>query len=274
MGTVGRLNEPRRFLESLSVQNHEDLELIVIDQNPDDRLVPVLAAYRENFPVVHLRSERGLSRARNAGLKRVTGDIVAFPDDDCWYPPDLLERVARWFATNPEWAGLTGRSVDDKGRTSMGRWMANSGEVSRFDVWRKAISFSIFLRKAVVDRVYLFDDSLGLGAGTPWGSGEETDYVLRALDAGFRIYYEPTVWVHHHEPTQDYDAKRVSRAYSYARGMGRVLRKHRYPIWFVLYQWIRPLAGTLLSLLVGRSNKARYFWAVFQGRVLGWVAKQ
>ena len=42
-----------------------------------------------------LRSARGLSRARNAGLAHVEADLVAFPDDDCVYPPGLLERVAR-----------------------------------------------------------------------------------------------------------------------------------------------------------------------------------
>ena len=41
-----------------------------------------------------VESARGLSRARNAGLRMIAGDIVSFPDDDCWYPPDLLQRVA------------------------------------------------------------------------------------------------------------------------------------------------------------------------------------
>ncbi len=43
---------------------------------------------------MRLRSPRGLSRARNEALPRLEADVVAFPDDDCEYPDDLLERVA------------------------------------------------------------------------------------------------------------------------------------------------------------------------------------
>ena len=150
------------------------------------------------------------------------------------------------------------------------RWATNSGRITQWDVWRKGISYSIFLRQSVVNRVGNFEESLGAGAGTPWGSGEETDYLLRALDAGFRIYFDPAVHVHHPRPKKEYDAKRLSRAYHYGKGMGRVLRKHRYPIWFILYQWARPLGGMLVSLGVGRLRKARFHWAVLRGRIIGW----
>ena len=40
----------------------------------------------------------------------------------------------------------------------------------------------------VVEAVGAFDETLGPGAGTPWGSGEDTDYHLRILKAGFDLY--------------------------------------------------------------------------------------
>jgi len=104
------------------MQTYANFELIVVDQNDDDRLVPILKDYKEKFSILHLRSKKGLSRARNVGLRYVSGDIVAFPDDDCWYPPDLLERVANFFEEHPGVDGLTGRSVDENGESSSGRF--------------------------------------------------------------------------------------------------------------------------------------------------------
>src|SRR2546427_827401 len=91
--TLGRTGELARFLRELDQQTYRSFELIVVDQNPDQRLAPILAPYESRFPVFHVRSEKGLSRARNVGMRQIGGDVVAFPDDDCWYPPHLLEWV-------------------------------------------------------------------------------------------------------------------------------------------------------------------------------------
>lgn len=268
MATVGRTKEVKRFLEHLDRQTYHDFELIVVDQNPDDRLVPILEPYKGRFPILHLRSEKGLSRSRNVGLKHISGDIVAFPDDDCWYPPDLLERVVRFFQEHPNIDVLTGCSKDEEGNFSNARWDNSAGPITRFNVWRRGISYTIFLKKEVVKQVGGFDEMLGAGA---WGSGEETDYLLRALDIGFHLNYDPTLVVYHSNPTQRYDSKTVQRARLHAPGMGWLLRKHGYPFWFVVYYWLRPLGGTLLSLAEGNFGKARYYWETLKGRVYGWV---
>ena len=144
----------------------------------------------------HLRSQRGLSRARNVGLCALTGDVVAFPDDDCRYAPDLLERVARRFAGDQALDGLTGRAVDDDGATDPS-WEQNAAVLEPNNLWNRVISFTIFLRRALVERVGTFDERLGLGSGTLWSSGEEIEYVLRALRSGARVEYDPGLTVTH-----------------------------------------------------------------------------
>ena len=88
VATVGRTDELGRLLDSLAAQDYERLRVVVVDQNDDERLAPILAG--RALQLEHVRSVRGLSRARNAGLRLIEGDVVAFPDDDCTYPHGLL----------------------------------------------------------------------------------------------------------------------------------------------------------------------------------------
>jgi glycosyltransferase involved in cell wall biosynthesis len=270
LATINRSTEVARFLESLSLQEWQDLELLLVDQNPNDFLEKLITPFKAMLPITHLRSAPGLSRSRNIGLAHATGDVVAFPDDDCWYSPGLLKQVAGFLSANPDWDGITGRSIDETGCISAGRWDTTPGLLNRRNVWRRGISFTIFLRRNVVRKVGLFDESLGAGAGTRWGSGEETDYLIRAIDSGFRLWFEPTLQVYHPQPTPSYGASTLHRARSYGRGMGHVLRKHRYPLWDVAYHCLRPLGGATLSIFKGHWRKAYYHSTVALGRWEGW----
>ncbi|MBE9155756.1 glycosyltransferase family 2 protein [Nodosilinea sp. LEGE 06152] len=272
LATLGRTAEISTFLTSLDAQTYRDFELIVIDQNPDDRLVEVLAPYQDKFELQHLRSAKGLSLARNFGLKQISGELVAFPDDDCAYPSDLLAQVNQFFIDSPQHDGLTGRPA---GTAKI--WDAKEGLINPLNLWRRGISYTIFLRRAVIDSVGPFDETLGVGAGTPWGSGEESDYLLRAIQDGFALYYNPDLTVIHPvEVSQPVEVpspaqRDFTKTHAYAMGRGRLLRKHQFPIWFVIYNWLRPGLGLGVALLRGRGEDVRSYWATLQGRFQGWL---
>lgn len=269
MGTLGRTAEVGAFLASLQRQDHRDFELLIVDQNPDERLASLVAQYRQHFSIFRYRSAPGLSRARNVGLRYATGDVIAFPDDDCWYPDGLLSQVAKRLQAQPSLDGLTGRFVDGEGRAE-GRWLARSQSLNRFNVWRGAISFSIFLRRPLVERIGGFDEVLGVGAGTPWGAGEETDFLLRGMKAGGRIEYERDLVLHHPVKTADFGAAAIERQRRYEAGFGRVIRRSGFPAWY--FPWVcgRTLAGALLALARGRVAQARFKWHSLRARVRGW----
>lgn len=269
MATVGRKDEVESFLASLDSQTYRKFELIVVDQNLDDRLVPILNAYKDRFPLLHLRvSKRGASRARNMGLKHVGNDIVAFPDDDCCYPPCLLETVARFFASHPSIDGLTGRCIDEGGKPSAGRFEPKAGHVNKYNVWTCAIETTIFSRTKSLGGIF-FDETLGVGAGTLAGAGEGTDYLLQLLNRGASLYYDPDLTIVHPSPILSYDTKVMQRAYSYGCGMGYVLRKHRYPLRSKMKWLIRPFGGAALFTMFLKLPVARYHWNQFKGRLRG-----
>jgi glycosyltransferase involved in cell wall biosynthesis len=267
LATVGRTLELGRFLMHLDRQSYRKFELIVVDQNSDNRLTPLITVYREHFPVIHCKSATGLSRARNIGLARAVGDILAFPDDDCWYPEDLLERVATLFSDNPGWDGITGRPID----RSFSRYHTVSGPVDKANVFRRSTSFTIFIRSRVAGKVGGFDESLGLGTESGRIAAEETDYLIRALSARYRIFYNADLFVFHQEPKVLYDDKFNKKALGYNLAFGYLLRKHRYSVRYVFKTWLRAAGGVLVSVLGFKWAKARYHYYVLRGRIAGWL---
>ncbi len=260
VATVGRVQELEHFLTALEFQTHQGFRLILVDQNPDDRLDPVVDA--TGLEVLHLRSDPGLSRARNVALDHLTADVVAFPDDDCAYEQGLLTHVAGLFAEDATLDGVTGRSVDRGGRSSPS-WKRDPAVLTDHNLWNRAISYTIFLRRAIVKQVGAFDERLGLGSGEPWASGEEIDYLIRAVRAGARIRYDPTLTVRHDESDED-------TSFRDGASIGYLLRKHRYSLGMRGRMVVRPAGGVLVSLAHRDRGRARSHAATLRGRLRGY----
>jgi GT2 family glycosyltransferase len=266
VATVGRTAELETLLASLQRQTYDGFRVLVADQNADDRLAELLAGRKPS--VVHLRAERGLARARNTALGAVEADVVGFPDDDCTYPADLLERVARTLEQRPELDGITGRTEDAHGRTAPG-WPKASRMLDREHVWHGGNSTTTFLRAGLVRRVGAFDEALGLGAGTPWASGEDTDYLVRALDLGARIEYDPSLVVIHDRRAEGDLAAAGARE---GAAVGYLLGKHRYPPRTLGRMLVRPLGGVVASLVRLDGGRARFHALTLRGRARGYLA--
>jgi GT2 family glycosyltransferase len=268
VATVDRTGDLEALLGSLEAQTYRRFRLLVVDQNADERVTELLAGHAD-LETVHLRSARGLSRARNLALPALTADLVAFPDDDCSYPADLLERVARRFAADPALDGLTGRAVAADG-SSDGSWKAEAALLDPHNLWNRVISFAIFLRRRVVERVGGFDERLGLGSQTLWSSGEEVDYVVRALRAGARIAYDPGVAVTH--ARKEYTPAGL-RAVGLRDGasVGWILRRHGYGAAPTARMLLRPVGGAGAALVHGDLARASFHAATLAGRVRGYL---
>jgi GT2 family glycosyltransferase len=263
VATVGRTEELATLLDSLEAQRYPHLRTIVVDQNEDDRVARLLQG--RQLDLRHLRSERGLSRARNAALREISADLVAFPDDDCAYPPGLLETVAARFAADAGLDGVTGRAEDGEGRSSAS-WKRDAVLLTRENLWNRANAATMFLRRELVERVGAFDERLGLGSGRRTSSGEETDYLVRAVSSGARIGYDPTLVVLHDVREDD-----ASIGLRDGASLGYLLRKHRYPPSTVARMLVRPAGGALVALWHLDVKRARYYAATLRGRVEGYV---
>lgn len=234
VATVDRCDEMRPLLRSLHSQAESGFELVVVDQNADDRLLPLLAELRQaGVAVQHLRqAQRHPNRARNVGARAARAPWLAFPDDDCWYDPDTLARAGVHLADAEALDGV------------VGHWVEMGAPAPRLDLqaWRafrggEASMITLFLRRDAFLRWGGFDERIG--PGTWFGGGEETDLMLRALTQGARWRFDAAVRVHH--PLTDQRPLSVAERLRRARGTGALYAKHRLPAWVVLRGLLAPL---------------------------------
>ncbi|GLQ53647.1 glycosyltransferase family 2 protein [Devosia nitrariae] len=269
--TLNRARQIGELLGCLERQTLKAAEIVIVDQSNDGATEMVVGTYSERLPVTYLRdTRRGLSRGRNLGLQHISGNIVAFPDDDCIYPEDTLERVDSAFSKDPALGFYTGMSITPAGVPSQGRWNARPHVIDRFNIWTSQTSYTTFYRATALENAGPFNEDLGVGSGTRWGAGEETELMLRALRSGAKGSYDPALKIMHPEPLEAFDQATLDRGRRYNRGFGRVMRMEKYPLWFVVYMSGRPLVGAAAALLKGRRDQARYRFIAFEQRLRGW----
>ncbi|MFB3915162.1 MAG: glycosyltransferase family 2 protein [Terriglobales bacterium] len=269
VATVGRTLELQRLLESVDRQTHRDFEVIVVDQNTDHRLIPLVAAFDGRFDIVRVTSAPGLSLARNRGLREVTGEVVSFPDDDCWYDHNVLKQVDDVFALNPGWHGVNGDAIDESGNLIL-PWRDRPGRLTRPKSWRRSLAYTYFLRTEVFRTIGGFDVMLGVGSPGPWQSGEDSDLMLRAIDAGHYVAYDPNIRVNHPRLFLSFNETTRLKRYGYALGDGRVLRKHPMPLWWIALFFGVPMGRILAGMAKLNYREMLFHWTTVLGRFRGW----
>lgn len=271
VATRGRVEELGALFDSLLAQQEPAIEVIVVDQNGDERLAPVMAQFQDRLTLRWRRSDvANANHARNLGLRMARGAIAAFPDDDCTYPPGVLARVLSAFDADPSLQILTGPAAAPEGGLGSGRWREEAGEITLENVWTSVIEFNLFIRRDTALALGGFDERLG--PGTPFGSAEGNDLVVRAIREGHRAFYDPRQQIVH--PDKRLTETAVARAALYGAGLGFVLRRHPVPGGVRRSFLIRPLGGALLSLARGNMLAARYYLATLRGRLRGMRAPE
>ena len=114
-------------------------------------------------------------------------------------------------------------------------------------------------------------ERLGLGSGTRWSSGEEIDFLVRALRVGARLEYDPSLVVTHPVKVPSPD-ELVALGRRDGGSLGYVLAANRYPAATVLRLLVRPLVASLAFAVLLDRTRARFQLATFGGRLRGLVA--
>jgi glycosyltransferase involved in cell wall biosynthesis len=272
ISTLGRSDVLERLFASLELQTCKDFEVVVIDQNADNRLAEIIRPDRWSFPLCYLQQPgRGLSRGRNIGWKAATGNLITFPDDDSWYPSWFLENAVGLLVKKRADI-VCGRAADGEGRSVNARFSPHAHAVNRRNVWTgQSESFSL-IKRDVLEAVGGFDEEIGIGANTPWQAAEGPDLIIRALGMGKVCCFDPDLYGYHDAFDITHpDAKMLRKVRAYGRGMGFVLRRHYQSPLCIIYWVMRSVFNVVRFFLLGEFGKSRIYLAMTLGRVEGWI---
>jgi glycosyltransferase involved in cell wall biosynthesis len=264
MATLGRKDEVDALLNSLVIQTYKCFELIIIDQNSDERVCDIYVKYKNCIDIIYIKSDKkGLSYNRNIGLEKCRGDIVAFLDDDCEYNYDTMERVAAFFISS-HYDFFTCNTKEKNSNKTIFNAPKTSTEVNIFNFMRTGVSITIFVRYDKIKK-FKFDEQLGLGAR--FGSAEESDLLLFLIKNNNKGFYCSDIYIYH--PCKD---NTIEKSFSYGKGYGALFKKavFVYKYYFLFFFFLNVIIKEVIKVCIypyekGRvtSIKARLYGFIF-----------
>jgi glycosyltransferase involved in cell wall biosynthesis len=259
------------LLDSLEKQSCDKYECIVVDQSKDRLVEQVVLGYK-NIIYVH-STRKGNSFNRNLGIEQARMSIVGFPDDDCFYSTDVIERVLDILNSRPDIVGASGSWINSlTGDLVMGG--RRNRYVNAFNVWTSVTNLTFFLRSEAAKSVHGYDENFGLGSDVFEG-GEETDYILKIIEKGQNILYDPSIRIWHRQ--EKHILINSSKQMGYEEAWGALFRKwsfsgkKRLAVSMVfVFLFFKSLMGSLLWALRGNFNKSWFYLMKNKARLQGW----
>jgi GT2 family glycosyltransferase len=210
-------------LESLRRLRYPDYEVIVVDDGSTDGT----RAIAERFPEFKLVSweNRGLSAARNEGVRLASGEIVAYTDSDCAVDPDWLTHLVARLESG-DWAGVGGPNLpppeDDWIPEVVARSPGGPTHVLVTDDEAEHVPGCnmAFWRDRLIE-VGLFDEVYR-------AAGDDVDICWRLQDAGHRIGFAPAALVWHRRRATVGAYLKQQRGYGHAEALLYFKHRHRF----------------------------------------------
>jgi len=213
-------------LDSLIAQSYptEEHEVLVVDNDSTDGTRELAARYAERHDHVEvlIEDERQSSyAARNTGIERAAGSVIAFVDADMTVPNAWLADVtAEMAAADADYMACDVELYSPGQEESLAaKFNRLSGFPIRRYVERRhfAPTCCLVVRRSVFEDVGLFDDRLV--------SSGDREFGHRVHDSGCDLHYAPDITMYH--PTRSSVRALVSKAVRIGRGTYQL--SERYP---------------------------------------------
>lgn len=212
--TMDRFHDITELIDSLHSQSYENLEIIVVTERSRDLAESIKRSIQSknylNVQVLYNEDEWGLSASRNLGIRRASGQIIAFIDDDALPLPNWAEETAKAYAEDSTVIGLTGPILPLWENGSMTWFPKEFYWIFSCTYWdwvnptevRNGYGTNISFRREAFELCGYFKTTLGAKGGGESGKhelgGEETEFSLRVRNQTHkRIVYHPNIRVKH-----------------------------------------------------------------------------
>ena len=136
----------RRCVESIIRQTYSYIEIILVDDGStdgSDKVCDILAKRDERIRVVHTKN-KGLSEARNTGLKLSKGDYITYIDSDDKINKNFIEKI--YFAALKYNADMVQSKVVMECQDSHGKW-------TRYESYLPKLTQTVFTNEEYLKRL-------------------------------------------------------------------------------------------------------------------------
>lgn len=195
IATFNRSGKLQDCLAAVAHQSYAPHEIIVVDDASTDNTAHLVQSRFSEVDYVRQTTNQGPAAARNEGIRRASGEIVAFTDDDCVPAPDWLEQIADAFRRQPGLVGVGGYQ-DPPQALVANNPVARADHVSRLRRWGQRAqqqqlggyeipglaTNNVAYRRDLLEKVGGFDETFPLAAG------EDADLKLRMARQGPLLY--------------------------------------------------------------------------------------
>jgi glycosyltransferase involved in cell wall biosynthesis len=213
--TFNRSERLRNALRNLALSDVSELfqwTVLVVDNNSRDDTREVVEEFCTRFPnnfQYRFEPRQGKSFALNTGIREASGDVLAFMDDDVEVDRYWLSRLAGSLRDS-SWSGVGGRILPEKG-FALPPWLNKDEKdalapLALFDMGDEAreiheapFGANMAFRTEMFEKYGHFRTDLGPQPGSEIRN-EDTEFGLRLLRAGERLWYEPSAVVYHEMP--------------------------------------------------------------------------
>jgi GT2 family glycosyltransferase len=226
IATRNRVDDVRAALESVYGQTRIPDEVVLLDDASDEPLAAALADFEHSSQITWIRSESpsGVSGARNKLTEESTSDVLIYLDDDAVFlSDDAIDQTLGVLSSYPD-TGIVAYRIETPELPETDFQLPFRQSVARRPgVLDQPTDVSYYVGAAHAIRRQVFERCGVYPVEFVYGH-EELDLSYRALEAGFRIRYEPSVRVAHHtRPTVIEDRGRRS---------GELFLSVRNRVWF------------------------------------------
>ncbi|MDH3752621.1 MAG: glycosyltransferase [Acidimicrobiia bacterium] len=248
-------------IQALREQASADVEIIVVDNASTDGTAAIVGSLQDGSGVLRLEHEplRGASAARNHGVSRARGRMLAFCDADDIVGPEWVAGVLGGLADSPVVTGpLDVHSLNEPAfADSRGLGWTRRLEDFR-GLFPVAHSGNFAIRRDVFEALGGFDVTRPIG--------EDVDLSYRLWCAGHRIAFEPRLELRYRYPTTLGALWRQGFSHGeFAARFERQLRRDGHPVEAVQGgARLRRLAWMVrhLPYLVTPRHRPRWIWVL------------
>jgi hypothetical protein len=254
--------------------NHKDKiqKVIFIDQNEFKLQISSGVACQEKLEHLHILTNC-VSTARNSFEIPENTDWIIFCDDDGYLDDQYITKFNEIISNDNKLEIIAGSIKRDDTLDFYTPRHKLGGNLNNFRHTKLLMGSNFAVKAKTFKELGGFDELFG--AGSYWGSGEETDFCWKAYFANIPMEYRPELIVYHIKPYAGSFRHSTSKAFRYGVGKGALVskwlfNKKKIVVLFELAEMIIvPLAQALINLIKLKPHASIINISSIIGRVFG-----